>query len=524
MAVLSPLHRFAVAFVLTGALPGAAWAVPAATPAVAAALSQSSTLEGLLRGEGELRLAGRAVDRATLQAIYEKRAFRPIWEGEREVELRQVLDEAEAQGLDPAPFLIPDAAPAEQELLLTDAFLRYATALARGRVDPRTVEADWMMPAPRLDAVKVLDRALAGSVAKVLAELVPTRPAYDRLLAALERYRAYAKARSWRPLSLSLPLTRGDSGDAVRQLRQRLAAEDFIAPGDSADFDEALDDAVRRFQALHGLTVDGTVGRGTLAALNVSPAARVRQIRLNLERWRSLPHRWPATRVEVNVPEAVTTLFEAGEPVLTMRAIVGAPEHPTPVLHARMTGVLFNPPWNVPSSIIENEIRPLVKRDPGYLARNGFAYVEHNGGRQLEQLPGPNNALGQIKFEMPNLDDIYLHDTPARPLFAQRWRAVSHGCVRVEDPRGLASRVLAPSPEASPEAIDEAIASGVTESVPLPHSVPVYLLYWTAFVDADGAVEFRDDLYGRDGRLAHALNARDAAEHLAAVTPARAGY
>jgi murein L,D-transpeptidase YcbB/YkuD len=197
-----------------------------------------------------------------------------------------------------------------------------------------------------------------------------------------------------------------------------------------------------------------------------------------------------------------------------MRAIVGAPEHPTPVLHARMTSVLFNPPWNVPWSIIQNEIRPLLKRDPGYLERNGYAYVERNGGRQLEQLPGPNNALGQIKFEMPNLDDIYLHDTPTRTLFARSRRALSHGCVRVEDPRGLASLVLAPSPAAAPDAIDQAVASGETLSVPLPHAIPVYLLYWTAFVDADGQVEFRDDIYGRDRRLAAALEARDAADRL----------
>ena len=234
-----------------------------------------------------------------------------------------------------------------------------------------------------------------------------------------------------------------------------------------------------------------------------------------------MPRDWPATRIVVNVPAAALAYYRNGTPEITSRVIVGAPIHPTPVLAARLESVLFNPPWNVPSSIIENEIRPALKRDPRYLQRHGYAYWEVNGGRQLVQVPGPKNSLGQIKFEMPNPDDIYMHDTPEQRLFAFARRTFSHGCVRVEDPRELARLVL-DSGEWSPAAIDAAIAAKATRNVLLQRKIPVYMLYWTAFVDPDGTVEFRDDVYGRDKRLADALAAQDAAEHLA-VTASNAG-
>jgi murein L,D-transpeptidase YcbB/YkuD len=246
----------------------------------------------------------------------------------------------------------------------------------------------------------------------------------------------------------------------------------------------------------------------------------MREIRLNLERWRLLPRERPAARVEVNVADPSAVLYQDNAPTLTMRVVVGALDHPTPVLRARMSAVLLNPPWIIPSSIIQNEIRPAIKQDPDYLAKNDMAYVDVNGGRQLEQLPGPKNALGKIKFEMPNSLDIYLHDTSAPLVFGRSRRALSHGCVRVDNPRELARQVLASDPKWQMDAIDAAIATGKTLSVPLPHAIPVYIFYWTAYVDADGTVEFRDDVYGRDKRLNQALIQRDQGEQL---SPARAG-
>lgn len=492
-----------------------AWVGQAA--AASQALPDHAAVQAALGGSGTLALGGRVLDRAVLEALYEKRNFEPIWNERRAESWLRALDEAASHGLDSQTFSVPAVARAtERELLLTDAFLRYAATLARGRVSPGTFEADWRIASPAFDASKVLDAAVAGDVAIVLAELAPQDPAYARLRAALERYREFAKS-GWRPVPTKTPLRLGDSGESVRQLRERLAAEGFITPAepdDAATYDQALADAVSRFQTTHGLTVDGTAGRLTLAALNVAPALRVKQIRANLERWRSLPRINAATRIEVNVAAATAILYQDDQPAKTMRVIVGAVAHPTPVLRARMVSVLFNPPWNVPSSIIENEIRPALKRDPRYLQRHGYAYWEVNGGRQLVQVPGPKNSLGQIKFEMPNPDDIYMHDTPEQRLFAAARRAFSHGCVRVEDPRDLARLVL-DSADWPPAAIDAAIAAKATRNVLLPRKIPVYMLYWTAFVDPDGTVEFRDDIYGRDKRLADMLAAQDAAEHLA---------
>ncbi len=508
MAASFLLFRIVVAVALVLA-PAAAFAT---SPPVDAAAVQAA-----LSGDGELRLGGRTLDRDTLTAIYQKREFQPIWDDARRASLQQAFDEALSQGLDAAAYAVPEGEPVEREVLTTDAFLRFALALGKGRIAPTDLETDWMVPAPAFDAAKTLDRALAGNIHDVLAALVPDDPGYQRLRDALQHYRDLANGKAWGQMTLPIPLKRGDSGPDVRALRSRLAAEDYLADEDREDFDETLETALKQFQERRGLVVDGAIGRGTLAALNVTPAMLVRQIRLNLERWRSLPRGFGATRVEVNIPAATATLFEDGTPVLSMRAIVGAVAHPSPVLRARMLSVLFNPPWNVPSSIIVKEIRPALRRDPHYLTKNNYVYVERGGGQILQQLPGPKNALGQIKFEMPNPDDIYLHDTPTRSLFQKARRAISHGCIRVEDPRGLASRVLAPLPDAAPEAIEAAIATGETQSVNLPHSIPVYLIYATAFVDADGTVEFRDDVYGRDKRLAAALATYDAGQGLATV-------
>ncbi len=514
------LRRIAAALTALVVWAGQACAAPAPV-----ALPDHGAIEAALDGDGALVLSGHPLDRPTLAAFYQKHGFEPIWNDERTAALRRALDEAASQGLDPAAFAMPGATlPAQHELLLTDLFLRYASALTRGRVSPGDFESDWRIASPAFDGAKALDAAIAGDPAAVLADLAPHDPAYQRLRDALAHYRDLART-PWHPLK-NTAMRPGDSGDNVRALRDRLAAEGFLnaaaAPDDAsaADpvvYDDAVAAAVARFQTTRGLTVDGTAGRATLAALNVSPSMRLRQIRMNLERWRSLPRVNAGTRVEVNVASAMAVLYEDDQPAKTMRVIVGAVIHPTPVLRARMISVLYNPPWNVPSSIIEKEIRPALKRDPRYLQRGNYVYADVHGSKQLVQLPGPKNALGLLKFEMPNPDDIYMHDTPDKRLFELARRTISHGCVRVEDPRDLARLVL-DSPDWPREAIDRAIATGQTQSIPLRRTLPVYMLYWTAFVDPDGTVEFRDDVYGRDKRLEGALAAEDAAERLATTS------
>jgi len=461
-------------------------------------------------------LEGRALDRNQLTRIYQKRGFAPIWDEERARSLRDALAAAPSQGIDDVALDFDGTNPAERDVLLTGAFLDYAAALARGRVVPKLFERDWYLGTPDFDPDGLIDVLLSRGVKPSLAALPPQDPRYDALRAALARYRGLAKT-GWAELHPPAALRQGDRGEAVRVLRERLAAEAYgTALPQGADlefFDADLAAAVSRFQSSHGLASDGVVGKATLAALDVAASARVRQIELNLERWRSLPRITATTRIEVNAAAASAVLYENGVPDKSMRVIVGTVTHPTPVFRATMTSVLINPPWNVPSSIQRNEIMPKLKRDPGYLARGNYVFRDE----RLVQLPGPKNALGQLKFEMPNPLDVYMHDTPDRRLFARPQRTLSHGCVRVEDPRDLARRLI--DSNAWPEtAIDQAIASGETQRVPLKQAIPVYVLYWTAFADPDGMVEFRDDIYGRDQRLAAALAALAAPPRLSAAS------
>ena len=515
-----PLSPDSIGPAPTAAAPKAAppKAAPAVAPrpAPAPGTAEAAIQTALSSGDPPV-LAGRSLDKAVLNKLYESRGFQPVWNEVRQDSFRRALEEAVSHGIDPRSYEVKTAPPTARELLLTDAFLRYASALARGQVRPEEFETDWRIDRPAFDAGKLFTAAMNGDIATELTALAPHEPEYERLREALRRYTAF-DPKAWHALSSQVTVQLGDHGDIVTALRDRLTAEGYYdtasAPEDSSVFDKTLADAMKKFQAAHGLPIDGSVGRLTLAALNVSPAVRARQIRWNLERWRSLPRIDAPSRIEVNVPAAQAVLFADGEPVRVMRTIVGAIIPPTPVLRARMRSVLLNPPWLVPNSIIVKEIRPALKRDPNYLQRQNMVYQDVDGGRVLEQLPGPKNSLGQVKFEMPNPDDIYMHDTPDQRLFGLARRYISHGCIRVEDPRELA-RILLDSDEWSRDAIDAAIATGETQRVPLTKSLPVYVLYWTAFVDPDGTVEFRDDMYGRDKRLAEALAAQAAADHLA---------
>ena len=513
----------------TTAAPKAAPAPKAAQPKPAPAVvmprpapapgTPEAAIQAALSGSDPLVLAGRGLDKTALETLYAPRGFQPVWNEARQQSFQQALEEAATHGLDAHGYEVKTTQATARELLLTDAFLRYASALARGRVNPKDFEGDWRIDPPPFNAGQVFSAAMNGEVSTVLAALAPHEAEYERLRDALRRYTAL-DSKAWHVLLSPVTVQLGDHGDIVKDLRDRLIAEGYLDAGtvaeDPSAFDQTLATAISKFQATHGLPVDGSVGKLTLAALNISPALRARQIRWNLERWRSLPRIDVAARIEVNAPAAQAVLFADGEPVRVMRTIVGSPVHPTPVLRARIASVLLNPPWVVPDSIIRNEIRPMLKKNPNYLERFGFAYWDVRGGKELVQVPGPTNSLGQVKFEMPNPDDVYMHDTPERRLFGLARRYISHGCIRVEDPRGLA-QVLLNSDQWSRDAIDAAIAAGQTQSVPLHKSLPVYVLYWTAFVDPDGAVEFRDDIYGRDRRLAEALAAQAAADHLAAT-------
>ena len=465
--------------------------------------------------------AGFKLDRDVLTKAYSAREFEPVWTTpEMEEAFEAALGDAGREGLDPeslgastlkSALSGSELSPVGRELLLSDRFLAYARVLAQGQFDPTSLEDDWLLPRPGFQPDTVLGALAQSKDARAtLLALLPAFPEYDRLRQVLAHYQVLAAAGGWQTIVTEQKIEPGKKGEIIKALRARLAVEGDLDPaqvrGDT--YDPTAVAAMKHFQTRHGLDPDGRVGAGTLAALNVSAVDRVKQIKFTLERWREMPRAYPPNRIIVNAAAAELTLFRDDEPALTSRVVVGDVEHPTPVLAARIQSALFNPPWNVPASITKKELAPKIKQDPGYLERNHYVYV----GSRLQQTPGPWNALGGVKFELPNPLDVYLHDTPAKPLFNKPVRAASHGCVRVQQARPLASILLGDN--WPPEAVDQAIAAGETHRVPLKTPVPVYLLYLTAFTDGDGTAEFRDDVYGRDADLAEALADREIRRHI----------
>jgi murein L,D-transpeptidase YcbB/YkuD len=282
-------------------------------------------------------------------------------------------------------------------------------------------------------------------------------------------------------------------------------SDDTAPPKDSRRYDATLAAGVRRFQQRHGRSDDAVIGRMTLQDLRVPPQHRVQQIELALERLRWLPAQFAERYIVVNMPEFRLRAFDAGNesPRLTMGVVVGsaAQGDETPILHANMRYVVFQPIWTVPDAIVREEIRPKLEKDPAYLEKQN---MEYDSLGRIRQRPGPNNSLGLVKFIFPNPHQVYLHDTPSKDLFRRSRRDFSHGCIRVADPVALAEFVL--DGDWDRERIVEAMKKGPERNrVDLAAPIPVYLLYTTAVVDAEGRIFFYDDIYGHDARLAQAL-------------------
>ena len=500
----------------------------------------------------ELSVGGMSLDPGSLRQIYQGRAFRPFWVsgGGASLRLSSVLDRlrgAAEDGLDPSAYGAEAIAArmsatspesrAELDLLVTGGLFRYARDIRFGRVPTEVADANYHQAPPSGDVARLIQEIVgAPDIVASLAALPPRDPRYARLKSALVVYRAIEARGGWPLVQAGPTLKPGMSDPRVGTLRRRLAATGDVTGNRAGDsYDAALERAVRRFQRRHGLLEDGVVGRHTLEAFNLPVAARIRQIILNLERRRWLAWELGTRYVFVNIADATVKYVERRDEIertlLDMRAVVGRPYRRTPVFSARMTHLVVNPSWYVPASIARKDIVPKAAGDPRFLSAEGFQVLSGAGpggaavdpstidwaglrGRSfpylLRQRPGPLNALGRIKFLMPNRFDVYLHDTPARDLLTRSARAFSSGCIRLEKPLELGLLALGARPEWSRETVEAAIASGQTQTIALPEPVPVHISYLTAWVNKDGAVHFRPDIYGRDARLARALDTVDA--------------
>lgn len=400
------------------------------------------------------------------------------------------------------------------DLVLSDALARYVHHRRYGKLDPVAVDSKWHDRPPASSEVLLADmnRAFGGKdIQTSLVDRFPRPFWYENLKSALRGYVAQAALAGLPPLAGGSKLARGIRDPRVAMLRERLALLDGVrasTPSDADLFDHALHEAVASFQGRSGLTADGIVGPSTLAALNgYGDATKAEQIRINLERMRWLYQDLPADYIFVDVAGFQAHLVRGEHFAWSTRVIVGTPETQTPMFRDTMEHLVFNPTWTVPVSIqkkmgrVSGDYR-LVDRQTGKQVGGGDA--RDHGRYRLVQAPGPKNALGRVKFMFPNRHAVYLHDTPGKAAFARQSRALSNGCIRVQDPLDLAEAILDGS-NWDRSGIERVVERGQTRYVDLTETLPVLLYYLTAFANEQGKVGFRQDIYGRDEALRAAL-------------------
>ena len=495
-----------------------------------------SFLEGLDAGDVPL-VAGQHLNEPELLSwTYRARNHTPIWlRGaplEREVSnLLAAIGQSVSHGFSAERYhrsaietlLLAgdDSSRLSLELLLTDAFLSQALHRGRGAVFPPNLDAEWQVPKAEVEAGALLrDTAQQRrAVVEVLDALWPADEEYTRLLR--RRAEIAASGEVFTVQIAAGPLLRpGQSSDRILILKQRL-----MGPGEHSPlYDDDLRREVTAFQRSAGLEPDGIVGENTLDILNATRVSWIDRIDANLERWRWLPRETPDTYIRVNIAAFVLRAMENGKPALSMNVIVGQPYRRTPVFTETIKYLVLNPFWNVPYSIATKDKLPLLKSDAAGQAQKGFeakpngsdvfvsvdaidwkGVTSRNFSYLLRQRPGANNALGRIKFMLPNANAIYLHDTPSRELFARQERTFSSGCIRLEQPVELAAWLLSRELHPAAKNIVTMLATGDTQTIYLKNPLPTYIVYFTAFSLDDDEIIFRRDIYGRDRLLIQAL-------------------
>ncbi|HUV76859.1 MAG TPA: L,D-transpeptidase family protein [Desulfobacterales bacterium] len=490
--------------------------------------------------------------------FYQRRGFSPAWSGDEGISpqagsLIEEINRADQEGLRPDDYhrvnivsllkmiekkqalgeRVDPKTWVDLDLLLTDTFMLYSSHLLAGRVNPETIHSNWVVANPNADLINILQSALdSNQIVNVLRDLRPIHDGYIGLKQFLRQYRDIANKEDGSPMLPGTNLRRGDQGASVQRLRDRLV---FLGDLEHSNeepidlFDETTELAVIKCQKRHGLKSDGIVGPRTLDILNTPIQHRVRQIELNMERWRWIPRDLGNRYLIVNIADALLWVTENRQRIMEMRVIVGRPYRQTPVFSSKMIYMVINPYWNIPTSLVLKDILPKIQKNDNYIAQQGIKvfkdwskgapeidpetvdwkkFKRQNFTYKLRQDPGLRNALGRIKFIFPNKFAVYLHDTPKRSDFKETHRNFSSGCIRTEKPVDLARYLLQDDHQWSRDKLLEIIETGETQVIELQRPITVHLQYWTAWVDEYGRLNFRDDIYDRDRALDQALKER----------------
>lgn len=390
------------------------------------------------------------------------------------------------------------------ELRLTEHFFEFAKYAYTGSVDPRVLQ--WHIPRKKINVISLLDSLLTN---KNIEAWEPVNEQYRQLNKKLKRYYELEKSQTFDSITSikNKVYKEGDRSDVVRQLKERLLLLGYYDGADTSQvFNKDFTRAVMKLQRSYGLKADGIIRSQVIDVLNVPLQQRIKQMLINMERMRWMPNEPQGNRIIVNIPEYILHVYDQSRKVFDMNIVVGATANRTVVFNDILKYVVFAPYWNVPSSIVKNEILPGMSRDSNYLSNKRMEQTgTSNGLPVIRQLPGGNNSLGKVKFIFPNSYNIYFHDTPSKSLFKRESRAFSHGCIRLSDPKKMAEYLLRFQPEWTAKKIDSAMNNDKEKWVVLKKSIPVMITYFTSWVDADGLLNFRNDIYGHDKKMQELL-------------------
>jgi L,D-transpeptidase YcbB len=399
-------------------------------------------------------------------------------------------------------FNVSDSNILKTELMLTNQFFRYARRAYQGSNQLDAKELEWFIPRKKIDAVALLD-SLIKNKGKNLEQYEPVNRQYKLLKNFLFKYYAIKNNGGWQKINTKKNSFKfGDSSATITLIKKRLLLEDDLVKNDTTPFfDTATQNAIKSFQHRYGLKEDGVADASVINEMNIAVDTCIHKILLNMERIRWVPQRPVTDFLLINIPEFRLHVFEKGNYQWSMNVVVGSTVHITVIFNGTLKYIVFSPYWNVPPSILKNEILPGIRRDPNYLAAHNMEW----NGNTVRQKPGPRNSLGLVKFLFPNSYNIYLHDTPSKSLFDENKRAFSHGCIRLGEPKRLALFLLRNDKSWDSTKIVKAMNSGKEQYVTLKDPIPVFIGYFTAWVDTNGKLNFRDDLYGHDKKMSDRL-------------------